>query len=704
MAEFDIHNNVYFCNDSEKFEELQKLIEEHKDSYPTILKKSKSYLGSWINDQLSVLNDPFYKFSTKCYWILHGLTQFPICNNCGKPFSHKNVGLKGYPSYCSSKCSNSSSLVKQKKIETCISHYGVSSPTKSSEVKDKVKRTCVARYGVDHVWKNEDIKQKCKKSVLKHYNVENVSQSDIIKQKKIESIRSKYGCDYVFQSSDIKDIIKKSVLDKYGVDNVSKCQDIKDKIVNTCRLRYASDSYLESEEFKSFIYEYCMDKYHTPYYFKTEEFKSKSKETCLSRYGHEYAIQNDDIKKRQSQTILERYGSDNISKLKEFQIKKENTCLINNGVRYGILTKTCIDSARISKRKSSFENFIKNCKYDEPMFTLDEYLKCDKHDILKFKCKKCGNIFESHHYDGHHNRCPICYPVNISNSLSEIEISNYIKDLGFEVVTNDRSVLNGKELDIYIPSKNMAIEFDGLYWHNHFNCHGDKNYHLNKTKMCMDKNIHLIHIFEDEWLFKNDIVKSRIRDYLGIYDNVVYARKCQIKKIEDTSYLDFLDNNHLQGKISSSINYGLYDINGQLISLMTFGNYRRSTGLKSKNDEYELLRFCNKLGYHIPGAASRLLKHFITDYNPSKIISYADRRWSAGKLYESLGFEYIKSTVPNYWYIISNKREHRFNWRKDQLSKKLKIYKNDLSEIENMKLNGYQTIYDCGSLLYEMCF
>lgn len=702
--QIDIHNNIYFSNDGIKFRELERLIVDHKFSYSIILKNSKSELTKWINDQLAILNDPFYNFSTKCYWILNGLREFPKCKNCGKPFIHKNIVLaKGYPEYCSTRCSNSSNLVKQKKVDSYMVHYGVSSPAKSDEVKLKTKETCLSRYGTDHVWKNSVIKRKCKETVLKHYNVENVSQSDIIKEKKIQSSKSRYNCDCVFQSDEVKEKIKNTVRNRYGVDNVSQCQSIKDKIEYTCQSRYGSSSYLESEEFKRFIFDYNMDKYNTPYYVSSDEFKAKRRNTCLSRYGFEYAMQNDDVQEKYRRTILDTYGVDNISKLKEIQAKKENTCLANNGVKYGILTKECIDSIRKSKRKSSFENFIRNNEYDEPLFTLEEYLSNDRLDFLKFKCKKCGNIFESQHYDGFHDRCPICYPVTASTSISEIEISNYIKELGFDVVNRDRNILDGKELDIYIPSKNIAFEFDGLYWHNLFNCHGDKNYHLNKTELCKSKNIQLIHIFEDEWLFKKDLVKSVIENHLGVYDHTIYARSCTVKKIEDDSYMHFLDSNHLQGKVLSSINYGLY-YNDELVSLMTFGSYRKVTGLESKDNEYELLRFCNKVGYHIPGAASRLLKHFIKDYNPDKLISYADRRWSQGKLYEALGFRFIKSTVPNYWYIIGNKREHRFNWRKDQLSNKLKIYKDDLSEVENMKLNGYHQIFDCGSLLYEMIF
>ncbi len=91
----------------------------------------------------------------------------------------------------------------------------------------------------------------------------------------------------------------------------------------------------------------------------------------------------------------------------------------------------------------------------------------------------------------------------------------------------------------------------------------------------------------------------------------------------------FLDENHIQGNCISKYRYGLY-YNNELISLMTFGKSRFK-------DEFELLRFCNKLGYNVVGGASKLFFHFLKDHEEIKeVISYADRRWSVGNLYFKL--------------------------------------------------------------------
>jgi hypothetical protein len=115
------------------------------------------------------------------------------------------------------------------------------------------------------------------------------------------------------------------------------------------------------------------------------------------------------------------------------------------------------------------------------------------------------------------------------------------------------------------------------------------------------------------------------------------------------------------------------------------------------------LRFCNKLNTTVVGGFSKLLKHFIKNHNPIKIISYADRRWSVGKVYKNNGFTFYNNTQPNYWYMKYYKeREHRFKYIKSNLHKLLSDFNPTLSEWENMKNNKYDRIWDCGSKKYEL--
>jgi very-short-patch-repair endonuclease len=164
------------------------------------------------------------------------------------------------------------------------------------------------------------------------------------------------------------------------------------------------------------------------------------------------------------------------------------------------------------------------------------------------------------------------------------------------------------ELDEYIEEKKLAIELDGLYWHSD-EAKPDPLYHLNKTEMCEKLGIRLIHIFDVEWILKNEIVKSRIMSLFGIYSRTIYARSCEVRVLHDKSESGkFQDENHIQGAVWSSIDIGLY-YGDELVSLMTFGGCRLD-----KSHEWELLRFCSKLNTRVVGGAGKLLKYFEKKY------------------------------------------------------------------------------------------
>jgi hypothetical protein len=156
----------------------------------------------------------------------------------------------------------------------------------------------------------------------------------------------------------------------------------------------------------------------------------------------------------------------------------------------------------------------------------------------------------------------------------------------------------------------------------------------------------------------------------------------------------FLDNNHLQGNVNAAINIGLY-YNDELVSIMTFIKSRYN-----KEVEYELLRFCNKLNTSVIGGASKLMSCFINTYKPNNIISYANRRWSQGNLYEKLGFTFTHNTLPNYFYYKNGDLESRVKYQKHKLKDKLEVFDDSLTESENMYNNGYRKIYDSGNKVY----
>ena len=312
-------------------------------------------------------------------------------------------------------------------------------------------------------------------------------------------------------------------------------------------------------------------------------------------------------------------------------------------------------------------------------------------------CPKHGSFWQTPACHFKCDGCPTC-KGELSVSKQETELTEYIKTINNDIINlNDRQIINPLELDIYLPFKNVAIEYDGLYWHSSKKI--NKNYHLNKTELCEKQGVRLIHIFEDEWINKKDIVKSRLSNILGLTENTIYARKCIIKEVSFTENKDFLEENHIQGNVNGKYRYGLY-YNNELVSLMTFGSKRKSLGSTSEADVYELLRFCNKLNTVVIGGASKLLKYFIEKHKPKEIISYCDRRWSQGEMYEKLGFKLDHISKPNYFYIVNGKRENRFKYRKSELVKQ--GFDKNMTEEEIMNKRKIKKIYDCGTKVYKL--
>jgi len=468
------------------------------------------------------------------------------------------------------------------------------------------------------------------------------------------------------ESGDLNRRQKDSILSKYGVDSTNKLNSVKEK------------------KKKAYI-----DKYGVDNPMKDENIKKKQKDTIIKTYGVNNPMKDNDIKIKQSNSVEVKYGVNNVFMSSIIKEKIKNTNINNLGVEYPTKSDIVKDKIKDKALTKLLEKF--------------PFIKSVNDDILTCHCNNCENDYEiTRVLLNERNRegfglCTNCNEIGV-NSVSELEkdILSFIKSLGLECEENDRKTISGKELDIIIPSKNIAIEINGLYWHSEL--HKDKNYHLNKTELCEEKGIQLIHIFEDEWLHKKDIVESRIRNILGFNNIRIYARKCEVREVDIKDNINFLNENHIQGSVKSNIKLGLY-YNGELVSLMTFGYGRVIMG--GKDNEWELLRFCNKLNTNVVGGASKLLKHFINNYRPKEIISYADRRWSMGNMYEKLGFEFIHNSKPNYWYINGNIREYRFKYRKSRLTNLLN-YDEKLSEHDIMLMNKRYRIYDCGNKKYKL--
>ena len=424
----------------------------------------------------------------------------------------------------------------------------------------------------------------------------------------------------------------------------------------------------------------------------SKEVRSKMESTMLERFGVKNCQQNKEVSIRTKNTITDRYGGQgNGSKLlKEKYIK---TCLNKYGVENGSKSTEAREKLSIAKRKYTIENHDYIVDYIDDNDKLLCKCKC-----LHEECNKCvekefviDSTVLANRLSHGIEICTKLLPFKPLTSKYELILANILREHNIEFETNCRGIIS-KELDIYIPSKNIAIEFNGIFHHS--DERKPNNYHINKFNECKEKGIQLISIWEDLYITKYNIVKSVILSKLGVYNSKIYGRKCCIEVVDSKTANTFYNNNHIQGACNASIHYALiYD--NDIVAMMSFG--KRSLG-KDCDLQWELIRYCSQLNTCVIGGSSKLFNRFIKDYNPHSIISWSSNDISNGSMYSMLGFEFLTSTS-SYWYVSKKtcKRFHRSSFSKANLIKKNVITSDDnRSEREIAVSLNFRRIFDSG--------
>lgn len=304
-------------------------------------------------------------------------------------------------------------------------------------------------------------------------------------------------------------------------------------------------------------------------------------------------------------------------------------------------------------------------------------------------CKTHGDFLQApfDHLEG--CGCPSC----VTFGASEQELRDYVESLGV-TTTKDRTVLEGKEIDVFIPDKNVGFEFNGLYWHSEKISSRAETRHKDKTDLARSKGVRLIHIYEDDWIRKNDLVKSLIRNVLGFTSSKIYARQCKVSEIPCKLASEFIEINHIQGSTTGvSVSLGLFH-GESLAAVMQFSKSSSNRGFVGK-EFYELSRFAGAI--NVIGGASKLFAHFTKTYRPLEVVSYSDNDMFDGGVYKYLGFKYVSDVPADYKIIDGHIRRHKSNYRKSLLAKRFPDqYNSELTEHENcLNLRLYR-IYNSG--------
>jgi hypothetical protein len=482
--------------------------------------------------------------------------------------------------------------------------------------------------------------------------------SECKKETKVKSfkttVKEKYGDSYFKEGSPAREKYKSTMLLKYGVDHNFKSNEVRESIKNTLIERYGVDSPLKNESIKEKRNSTCIERHGTNDFLNSE----KTKTTNQSRYGFKNAMSNPEICKKVALLSSETKMNSLSSKLEEYSI-------------------SLLDYSTT---------------------------KCD------FLCNECGNQFYLHSVTVNAKLrssicpCPYCNPNVFNRSKLEEELLEYIRsEYDGEIRINDRSIFKGSqkfsECDIYLPDLSVAFEFNGISMDSKINKR--LYYTQEKSQFLHERGIKLYHVWEDDWVYKKEIVKSMISSSLGKYKRKIYARKCSIEEVDKKEYKIFCENNHLKGYCPASKIIGLY-FEDELVSLMSFSKTRKLIDSKNTNYDYELIRSCTSKNSIVIGGVSRMIKRFKTGIGKS-LVTYCDISFSPDPYstsYNKSGFSLLTKTKPGYYWVVDGKKSNRLNWTKSKLISMGYDPKETGDSIMNSL--GYYKIWDCGNYKFEM--
>ena len=588
-----------------------------------------------------------------------------------------------------------------KRIKTTLEKYGVSNVAQSKDVYDKIVETNLKKYGVEHHQSLESQKEKVKKTNLERYGTTNgkVLKPKVIKPKKEKKVKLFKVKDtrkghYYNNGVITKKIKEGDEIPEGFVRGMLLSDELKEKrsakAKETFLKKYGVDNPAKSKEVLAKIQKTNLERYGVEYSAQSDIVKEKVKTTNLRKYGVEYSFQANEVKDKIKATNLERYGVDNPSKSDIIKTRIVESNRKNLGVDYPMQSKDVMDKSRVTsfeKYGTEYPNQSDIVKSKIDASTLEHY-------GVNRVCKL--DEFKQKVVDTNRERYGVDYTCLIYSGKLRGNDSSYNRS--FAELLDDNGIKYEREFLLQKYSYDFKvgetlIEINPTATHNtHFNPYGknriDANYHRDKSKLAKDSGYSVIHVFDWDDVDKVvQLLKFRV---------TAYARKCDVKVVSEIDTNNYLDMYHLQGTCrGQKIRLGLYHDN-QLVSLMTFGKSRFN-----KSCEYELLRYCSH--YNVVGGAEKLFKYFVDNYKPNSIVSYCDTSKFSGKVYDALGFKYIKTNSPRkHWYSLKEKRHITdgllLSQGYDRLFKE--NHGKGTSNEELILSRGYLPVYDCGQATY----
>jgi hypothetical protein len=554
------------------------------------------------------------------------------CDYCGKEFEREiKVRERGIVNCPKDSCGKKD-CTNKKKAEGYLIRFGVTHNSQLPDVKEKKVVKIKAKMPATL--------EKMKQTNLERYGAEFASQTEPVKEKMKQTCLSTYGTVSSLLNDEVKEKTKQTNLRNLGVEFPMQSEEVKAKREETNLERFGMPHASQSEEVKNKIIESNLAIYGVEYTSQVEEIKKRIQDTLLKRYGFRFPLQNKEFNNKKKKTNKKRYGAEEIFQSEHFKEKSKETCLEIYGTEYAGQSPQVIE-------------------------------KVVKTNMERYGVPAACMLAENRIYGKTQN-----------------EIKDWLNSFGYAFETN-RSILGGREIDLYDDELKIGFEYCGLYWHNELS--GDsktRKYHWSKYKKCESKGVRLITIFEDEWVKRNSQCRNFIKSILNKNNIKIFGRKCEIRQIEKLEFQTFCDLYHIQGANNLAIVcFGLF-FNNELIGGISLGKHHRN------GQELILDRLCFKDDISVMGGSSKLFSACVKwakENGFNSIGSWSDNRWSAGNVYRKLGFDLIDDGKPDYSYVDITKKCKR---RSKQSQRKPKGELRTEREICLEK--GLVRIWDCG--------
>lgn len=479
-----------------------------------------------------------------------------------------------------------------------------------------------------------------------------------VQKKVIASNIERYGTPYPLMSEQIKAKARKTCLERFGVEHSMQSDAVKEKAKETNRRNLGCD-----------------------WVFQSKEKMEQARETNRRNLGCDWAMQSDAVMKKARKSNLERYGAERPLQAKECVEKMQRTMAERYGSASAFSSPELALKAKKNSRAVNWQrnrNSLLKRKSIELLTSKEEYLNAD---IFRYRCLICGTEFESEGTNYHQVTCPKCLEI-LGTSRKEKEITEFVRNLGFDVLENNRTILDGRELDLVVPSRNVAFEYNGCWWHRAERM--GRTYHLEKTLGCESKGMRLVHIFSSDWMGKQDACRGLIKASLDAYDKRINANQCVIHSVSQDEYSIFINDNALNCSIECEKRLGLY-LDGKLVSAAGFNALSK--------DCAEIKTFACRNGIEVRNGLECLCIHSGFD----RLSASLDYSCCNAAEWIQCGFAFVERTEPQARWMKNANTLRTVNVE----SFLGESFDPSLSEAENMSLAGWTQIFDCGNLKME---